>query len=58
MRGYRGKAAVNIQAVAETLVALSRMAVYLGDRLAELDINPLIALPTGVVAVDGLIILK
>ena len=58
LQGYRGKTGANIQAIAEALVSLSNMAIALGDRLAEVDINPLMALPDGVVALDGLIVLR
>jgi acyl-CoA synthetase (NDP forming) len=55
--GVRGKPAADVDALCEAVVGLSRLASSLGDRLAGLDINPLIVLPRGkgVVAVDALV---
>ncbi|MBS0409961.1 MAG: bifunctional acetate--CoA ligase family protein/GNAT family N-acetyltransferase [Proteobacteria bacterium] len=52
LAGYRDRPPADLDAVADTLVRLSRMAVEL-DGLAELDINPLLADAGGVVAVDA-----
>ncbi|MES3003550.1 MAG: acetate--CoA ligase family protein [Pseudomonadota bacterium] len=56
LTGFRGSAPADIDALAQTLVDVSRMAVQLKGRLAELDINPLLVLPKGrgVKAVDAL----
>jgi acetate---CoA ligase (ADP-forming) len=43
-------------AVADAVVALSALAVDLGDRLAAVDVNPLVAGPDGCVAVDALVV--
>lgn len=58
--GVRGKPALDVDAVAATLVAISRLAWQCRDRIAEIDINPLMVRPRGlgVVAVDALIVLK
>ena len=37
------------------MLAVARFAEAHAERLAELDVNPLIVLPTGVVAADALI---
>jgi hypothetical protein len=37
-------------------MGLAALAADLGDLIAEVDINPLIALPNGVVMVDALIV--
>ena len=60
LRGFRGKAAADVDALADTLVRVSQLAVHLEGSLAELDINPLMVMPTGqgVKAVDALIVLK
>ncbi len=60
LRGFRGKPAADIDALAATLVRVSQMAVNLEGRIAELDINPLMVLPVGqgVKAVDALVVLK
>lgn len=52
--GSRGSPPSDRAAVVDTLVKLSDLASHLGDRLAGLDINPLLAGPSGVVAVDAL----
>jgi acyl-CoA synthetase (NDP forming) len=60
LRGFRGKAPADVDALADTLVRVSQMAVHLEGHLAELDINPLMVLPAGhgVKAVDALVVLK
>ncbi len=58
LRGFRGRPAADIDALADTLVRVSHLAVHLDGRLAELDINPLMVLPTGVKAVDALVVLR
>lgn len=52
MDGYRGHPAVDRGPVAQTLVKLSQLAIDIPE-IRELDINPLIATPQGVLAVDG-----
>jgi acyl-CoA synthetase (NDP forming) len=52
--GWRGSAARDVEAIVDALVRLSWLAVDLGPRLIDLEINPLIAgeVGTGVRAVD------
>lgn len=54
--GVRGAPPADVGAAARALVALSQLALDLGDTLAALDVNPLIARPDGCVAVDALVI--
>jgi acyl-CoA synthetase (NDP forming) len=54
--GVRGRPAADIDAVAEAVVALSRLADDLGSVMDALDVNPLIAGPDGCVAVDALVL--
>ena len=56
LHGFRGAPACDVDALADTLVRVSQLAAQLEGSLAELDINPLIALPAGqgVKAVDAL----
>jgi acetyltransferase len=58
LQGFRGRPVADIDALADTLVRVSHLAVHLEGTLAELDINPLLALPAGqgVKAVDALAI--
>lgn len=60
LAGARGKARADIEAVADVLVRVSRMALALEDHVAELDINPLMVLPEGRGArvADALVIKK
>jgi acetyltransferase len=60
LRGFRGKPAADVDALADALVNVSHMAVHLEGHLAELDINPLMVLPVGqgVKAVDALVVLQ
>ena len=52
MQGYRNQRPVAVDEAALTLVRLSQLVTDL-DRVAELDINPLLATPDGVVALDA-----
>jgi len=54
--GARGAPPADGVAVTGALVALSRLALDLGDVLAALDVNPLIVGPEGCVAVDALVV--
>lgn len=58
--GVRGEPPRDVEALAQALASVSRMAWALRDRLAELDVNPLLVLPErgGVVAVDALAVLR
>ena len=55
--GVRGKPAGDVDALCDAIVAVSNLAVSLGDQLNGIDINPLIVLPKGqgVVAVDAVV---
>jgi len=58
--GARGRPSADLEALANTLVRVSALAWALRDRLAELDINPLLVRPRGrgVVAADALVVLR
>jgi acyl-CoA synthetase (NDP forming) len=60
LKGYRGKPACDIDALAGVLVRVSHMAEHLDGVLAELDINPLMVLPQGcgVKAADALLVTR
>ncbi|MGE5525131.1 MAG: acetate--CoA ligase family protein [Rhodospirillaceae bacterium] len=58
--GVRGQPPRDVEALAQALVSVSHMAWAMRDRLAELDVNPLLVMPKGegVVAVDALAVLR
>jgi acetyltransferase len=56
LAGTRGKPALDVDAVARALAALSRFAWQNRETIAEIDINPLFALPNSAVAADALIV--
>jgi acetyltransferase len=60
LQGFRGRPAADLEALADTLVRVSHLAMHLEGHLAELDINPLMVLPAGqgVKAVDALVVLR
>ena len=64
LAGARGKAPADVDALVDVLVKLSALAVDLKDHVAELDINPLLVMPKGknagqgVKAADALIRMK
>jgi len=56
LHGARGRPHADLAALVKVLVALGEIAIDLGDRLVELDINPLFALPAGALAGDALLV--
>lgn len=54
LRGARGRPKVDRTALVDVIMRVQRMAMDLHAELAELDINPLAALPKGAVALDAL----
>lgn len=61
--GFRGRPKADVAALVDAIVAFSRMAAQLGDRLVEAEINPVFVLPVvdgvgqGVRAADGVVVL-
>ena len=55
LAGWRGAPAVDIDALADVIVAFSEMAIELGDVVDAVEANPVIASPGGVIAVDALV---
>jgi acyl-CoA synthetase (NDP forming) len=60
LHGFRGRPAADLEALEDTLVRVSHLAMHLDGHLAELDINPLMVLPSGqgVKAADALVVLR
>ena len=58
LQGFRGRPAADVEALEDTLVRVSGLAMQMEGHLAELDINPLMVLPAGrgVKAVDALVV--
>jgi acyl-CoA synthetase (NDP forming) len=54
LRGARGRPKGDVNALVDTIMKVQKLAVDNADTLAELDINPLVVLPKGVVALDAL----
>jgi acyl-CoA synthetase (NDP forming) len=55
--GARGRAPADLGALADVIMAVQRLALDHGDRIAEIDINPLVARADGAVALDALVVL-
>ncbi|MBX9777697.1 MAG: acetate--CoA ligase family protein [Xanthobacteraceae bacterium] len=58
IRGYRGSAPRDGDAVVNALIGLGQFAVDLEDVIESVDINPFVALPQGGLALDALIVLR
>jgi len=54
--GVRGAPPCDMQALIDTYVRIGELAVDLGPYIAEMDINPVLVGPGGVVAVDSLVV--
>lgn len=52
LKGFRGQPAVNLEAIALTLVRLSQLIIDVPE-ICELDVNPLLADPFGVMSLDA-----
>jgi len=58
LNGVRGKAPVDRAGLTRMISAVSCLGAAAGPRLAELDLNPVLAGPNGVTAVDWFMVLK
>jgi acetyltransferase len=58
LRGYRGSAPLDRDAVVDARVARGHMAHDLGDAIESVDVNPFVALPKGGLALDALMVLR
>ncbi|MEU1401511.1 acetate--CoA ligase family protein [Streptomyces sp. NPDC005728] len=58
--GVRGRPPADVDALVEVVLRVQRMALELGEQIAELDINPLLVLPRGqgAVALDALVVCR
>jgi acyl-CoA synthetase (NDP forming) len=56
LRGARGRPPVDLDAVVRAALGLAALAEDLGDRIAAVDVNPLVALPDRAVVVDALVV--
>lgn len=55
LAGYRGKVGCDIPALVDAIARIAGFAMDHADRLEEMDVNPLLALPHSTMAVDALI---
>jgi acetate---CoA ligase (ADP-forming) len=55
LKGFRGKPAGDLDALAKAIVALSQLALQNDPAIAEAEVNPLMVRADGVVAVDALV---
>lgn len=55
---HRGKPGTDRKSIARAIAGISRLIATFSDRIAEIDVNPVIARPGGAVAVDAAILLK
>lgn len=58
IEGFRGSDPLDIAALVKALIAVSRLAVDLGDALDSIDINPFLLRRRGGVALDALVVLS
>ena len=58
LKGARGRPKGDVKALVDTIMKVQKLAVENAGSLAELDINPLVVLPKGVVALDALAVAR
>ncbi|HVU72999.1 MAG TPA: acetate--CoA ligase family protein [Mycobacteriales bacterium] len=56
LAGARGRPHANVGALVDVILAVARLAEAAGERLAELDLNPVVVLPDRAVVVDNLVV--
>jgi acyl-CoA synthetase (NDP forming) len=56
LAGARGRAKGDTRALVDVVLAVARLASACGERLAELDLNPVVVRAKGAVAVDSLVV--
>lgn len=56
LTGFRGRPATNLDALAADIVRIAEFAVARGERLVEMDINPLLVTRTGGVVADVMLV--
>jgi hypothetical protein len=54
--GARGRGRADVKALVDVVLAVARLASACGERLVELDLNPVVVLEHGAVAVDSLVV--
>jgi succinyl-CoA synthetase beta subunit len=56
LEGVRGAKPADVDALVRTIMKVQRLAMDLSGDIRELDINPLVVRPRGVVALDALVV--
>jgi acyl-CoA synthetase (NDP forming) len=54
--GARGRPTADVKALVDVVMAVAKLAAACGERLAELDLNPVVVRTRGAVAVDSLVV--
>jgi len=57
LEGYRGSAAVNMEALVETILAFSDLVIALGERFESIDLNPVMCSAEDCIIADARIVL-
>jgi len=58
LTGARGQTTRDVKSLLDTVMAVARLATACGDRLEELDLNPVMVLSDGAFAVDSLVVAR
>ena len=58
IRGYRGKPALDMKALASALIGLSQLVIDAGPRIDSIDVNPFLLKRRGGFALDALVVLR
>lgn len=56
LEGLRGSPPLDRRSLVQSIEALDRLGQSLGSRLRSIDVNPLVVLPSGAIAVDALLV--